>query len=58
MLNRLIESKVFIRRLSKDELLSYVACDDWRGKAGGYAIQGKAAQFIKKFLVLIQYCWP
>ncbi len=48
VLNRLIESKVFIRRLSKDELLTYVAYGDWRGKAGGYAIQGKAAQFIKK----------
>ena len=48
VLNRLIESKVFIRRLSKDELLTYVASEDWKGKAGGYAIQGKAAQFIKK----------
>ena len=37
-----------MRRLSKDELISYVDCDDWKGKAGGYAIQGKAAQFIKK----------
>ncbi len=48
VINRLIESKVFIRRLSKDELLTYVASEDWKGKAGGYAIQGKAAQFIKK----------
>ena len=48
VLNRLIESKVFMRRLSKDELLTYVASEDWKGKAGGYAIQGKAAQFIKK----------
>ena len=37
-----------MRRLSKDELTSYVDCDDWRGKAGGYAIQGKAAQYIKQ----------
>ena len=48
VLSRMIESKVFIRRLSKDELLTYVAYGDWRGKAGGYAIQGKAAQFVKK----------
>ena len=48
VLSRMIESKVFIRRLSKDELLTYVASGDWKGKAGGYAIQGKAAQFIKK----------
>ena len=48
VINRMIESKVFMRRLSKDELLTYVAAGDWKGKAGGYAIQGKAAQFIKK----------
>jgi septum formation protein len=24
----------------------YLASDEWRGKAGGYAIQGKAAAFI------------
>ena len=48
VLSRIIESKVFIRRLSRDELLTYVTSGDWKGKAGGYAIQGKAAQFIKK----------
>ena len=48
VINRMIESKVFMRRLSKDELLTYVTAGDWKGKAGGYAIQGKAAQFIKK----------
>ena len=53
VINRLIESKVFMRRLSKDELLLTLPTGDWRGKAGGYAIQGKAAQYIKKFLVLI-----
>ena len=36
-----------MRRLSSDEISSYVDYDDWRGKAGGYAIQGKAAQYIK-----------
>ena len=45
---RLVETRVFMRRLSKDEIISYVDCDDWRGKAGGYAIQGRAAQYIKK----------
>ena len=45
---RLVETRVFMRRLSNDELLTYVASGDWKGKAGGYAIQGKAAQFIKK----------
>ena len=45
---RVVETRVFMRRLSKDEILSYVDCDDWRGKAGGYAIQGRAAQYIKQ----------
>ncbi len=45
---RLVETRVFMRRLSNDELSSYVDCDDWRGKAGGYAIQGRAAQYIKQ----------
>ena len=45
---RLIETRVFMRRLSKDELFAYVASGEWKGKAGGYAIQGKAAQYIKK----------
>ena len=47
-LQRLIETRVFMRRLSKDELFAYVASGEWKGKAGGYAIQGKAAQYIKK----------
>ena len=45
---RLVETRVFMRRLSSDEISSYVDFDDWIGKAGGYAIQGKAAQYIKR----------
>ena len=48
VLQRLVETRVFMRRLSNDEISSYVDSDDWRGKAGGYAIQGKAAQYIKR----------
>ena len=48
VLKRLVETRVFMRRLSNDELTSYADCDDWRGKAGGYAIQGRAAQYIKQ----------
>ena len=48
VLQRLIETRVFMRKLSNDELSSYIAFGDWKGKAGGYAIQGKAAQYIKK----------
>ncbi|MDX2074383.1 MAG: Maf family protein [Alphaproteobacteria bacterium] len=32
--------------LSPAQIEDYIASDEWRGKAGGYAIQGKAATFI------------
>lgn len=37
---------VRMKRLSAREVEGYVATGDWRGKAGGYAIQGPAASFI------------
>lgn len=37
---------VKMKRLSDAELNSYLATGDWRGKAGGYAIQGPAGAFI------------
>jgi septum formation protein len=39
-------SAVKMKRLSDDELNAYLASNDWRGKAGGYAIQGPAGAFI------------
>ena len=45
---RLSVSKVRFRRLATDEIASYLAAGDWQGKAGGYAIQGYAAQYIQK----------
>ena len=39
-------SVVRMKRLSDAELNSYLAGGEWRGKAGGYAIQGAAAAFI------------
>lgn len=37
---------VKMKRLSVGELAGYIATGDWRGKAGGYAIQGPAGAFI------------
>lgn len=45
---RLSESRVFFKRLSSMEVDAYVASGEWRGKAGGYAIQGLAARFISQ----------
>jgi septum formation protein len=39
-------SAVKMKRLSDDELNGYLASEDWRGKAGGYGIQGLAGAFI------------
>lgn len=43
---RLVESKVRFKKLSRIEIDAYLASDEWRGKAGGYAIQGLAAAFV------------
>jgi septum formation protein len=43
---RRVETVVRFKRLSDAEIDAYVASEEWRGKAGGYAIQGRAAAFI------------
>lgn len=47
---RLVESRVRFKRLSSRDLDSYLASGEWRGKAGGYAIQGLAGGFVVKLL--------
>jgi septum formation protein len=39
---RLSETQVRFKRLSHEEIAAYLAAGEWRGKAGGYAIQGSA----------------
>jgi septum formation protein len=34
-------------RLTEGQIATYLATDEWQGKAGGYAIQGRAAAFIR-----------
>ena len=41
-----VVTDVKMKRLSDVEIAGYLATDDWRGKAGGYAIQGPASAFI------------
>lgn len=47
---RLVESRVRFKRLSREELEAYLASGEWRGKAGAYAIQGLAGTFIVKLV--------
>lgn len=44
--NRLVETRVRFKRLGAAEVDAYVKSGEWRGKAGGYAIQGLAAAFV------------
>jgi septum formation protein len=45
---RLVETRVRFKRLSREDIESYLASGEWRGKAGGYAIQGFAGGFVVK----------
>ncbi len=47
---RLIETRVRFKRLSHDDIETYLASGEWRGKAGGYAAQGLAGTFIVKLV--------
>jgi septum formation protein len=47
---RLVETRVRFKRLSHDDIETYLACGEWRGKAGGYAAQGIAGSFIVKIV--------
>ncbi len=47
---RLVETRVRFKRLSREELETYLGSGEWRGKAGGYAIQGLAGSFVVKLV--------
>jgi septum formation protein len=43
---RLSESRLHFKRLTRAEIDRYLDGGEWRGKAGGYAIQGAAGAFV------------
>ena len=45
---RLVATTVTFKRLTATEIATYLASGEWQGKAGGYAIQGRAAAFIPR----------
>jgi septum formation protein len=47
---RLVETRLRFKRLSGGELEAYLGSGEWRGKAGGYAIQGLASGFAQKLV--------
>ncbi len=46
--DRLVTTVVSFKRLLPREIDAYLASGEWRGKAGGYAIQGRAAAFVPR----------
>jgi septum formation protein len=47
---RLVETRVRLKRLSSEDIEAYLASGEWQGKAGGYAVQGLAAAFVVKIV--------
>jgi septum formation protein len=45
---RLVETRVTFKRLEEREISAYLETGEWRGKAGGYAVQGMAARFVRR----------
>jgi septum formation protein len=47
---RIVETRVRFKRLSRDEITRYIASGEWRGKAGAYGVQGLAGGFVVKLI--------
>ncbi len=45
--HKLVETRLRLKRLSAAEIEAYLGSGEWRGKAGGYAIQGRGAALIE-----------
>lgn len=48
--SKISQTRVKVRVLDKTAIEEYIACDEWRGKAGGYAIQGLFAKHIVQLI--------
>jgi septum formation protein len=47
---KIVDTRVRFKRLASREMDAYIASREWRGKAGGYAIQGLAGCFVQKIV--------
>ena len=47
---KIVETRVRFKHLTRAEIESYIASREWRGKAGGYAIQGLAGCFVQSLV--------
>jgi septum formation protein len=44
---RLVETMIAMKRLSDEEIAYYASLGEWRGKAGGYALQGYGEVYVR-----------
>ena len=45
---RLVETMISMKRLSEEEIDYYAGHGEWRGKAGGYALQGYGEVYVRR----------
>lgn len=50
MRHKIVDTRVRFKHLTREEIEAYIASREWRGKAGGYAIQGLAGSFVQKLV--------
>ena len=46
-ITRCVDTLVQFKRLASEDIENYLQSGEWQGKAGGYAIQGRAESYIK-----------
>jgi septum formation protein len=44
---RLVTTTLAFQRLTDQQIAAYIETGEWRGKAGGYALQGRAEMFVR-----------
>lgn len=47
-IQRAVATEVEVRAVREEEIAAYVHSEEWRGKAGGYAIQGRFSAFVRQ----------
>ena len=47
---KIVDTRVRFKHLTRPEIEAYIASREWRGKAGGYAIQGLAGTFVQRIV--------
>jgi septum formation protein len=47
---KIVDTRVRFKHVTRSELEAYIASREWRGKAGGYAIQGLAGTFVQRIV--------